>query len=230
MEAMGLGGAVTKSSKSAKGGKAPSSKTSAAGKKKPTGSSTSGGKPGQTSIGDLEKALAMVQQASNEARDQYNLVKALDKDSLSEPLKNDQVQERLRQHMPDSDKIDKSSSGLASTLQTPQYQQAVGAFQEALESRQLGQVLSQFGLPEKAVKACDNGDPKQFAEALQGELCKKKEGEASKNEESKAKEGDDKGKEDNNEKSEESSKSKDDEADKMAVDYRKKAINYDQIR
>merc|ERR1719454_1327207 len=196
MEAMGLGGAVTKSSKSAKGGKAPSSKTSAAGKKKPTGNSTSGGKPGQTSIGDLEKALAMVQRASNEARDQYNLVKALDKDSLAEPLKNEQAQERLRKHMPDSDKIDKSSSGLASTLQTPQYQQAVGAFQEALESRQLGQVLSQFGLPEKAVKACDNGDPKQFAEALQGELCKKKEGEASKNEESKAKEGDDKGKED----------------------------------
>lgn len=184
---------------------------------------TSGAKGG-TTLADLEKALAAAQQASDDARERFNLVKALGKDSLTDSLAKEETQNRLKKHMPETDKIpiDKSKAGIASTLSTPQYQQAVSAFQEALESRQLGQVLSQFDLPASAVKACDTGDAKQFAEALQTEFLKKPKAEG-------AQEGDEKNataasstkppeKEDNNDKSEESTKSKDDEADKMAVD------------
>ena len=56
---------------------------------------------------------------------------------------------------------------LRAAVGSPQYQQAVQAFQEALESGQLAPVLQQFNLPENAIKAAATGDVKAFAEAME---------------------------------------------------------------
>ena len=223
LRSLGLGGEGGSSGRGKSGSimKGGSSKPSSAGGKKKSvtmggqsGASGAGASAsGATTLNDLEKALAMVTQASNDAIPKFNLPKALNKDSIIQSLDKPENQERMKKHMPESDKIEKTPGALKNIVSTPQYQQAVGAFQEALESRQLGQVLAHgFDIPASAVKAAETGNAKEFAEALEKELCK----ENKKDEE--GKNGESKPKEEEAEKSEESSKSKDDEADKMAVD------------
>merc|ERR1712178_401687 len=89
-------------------------------------------------------------------------------------LSNKDGQERLNKHMPKDEKI-KNKEELRAAVGSPQYQQAVQAFQEALESGQLAPVLQQFNLPEAAIKAAASGDMKAFAEAMEGENKKSSE-------------------------------------------------------
>ena len=46
---------------------------------------------------------------------------------------------------------------LASTVQSPQFQQALSSFSAALQSGQLGPLVQQFGLPEECVTAANTG-------------------------------------------------------------------------
>ena len=44
-----------------------------------------------------------------------------------------------------------------STIQSPQFQQALSSFCAALQSGQLGPLIQQFGLPEECVNAANSG-------------------------------------------------------------------------
>ncbi|OTF74769.1 hypothetical protein BLA29_013813, partial [Euroglyphus maynei] len=44
-----------------------------------------------------------------------------------------------------------------STVQSPQFQQALNSFSHALQSGQLGPLMQQFGLSESCVNAANNG-------------------------------------------------------------------------
>lgn len=56
---------------------------------------------------------------------------------------------------------------LKETLASPQFQQALSMFSNALGSGQLGPVVSQFKLNDDAVAAANNGDLEQFVKALE---------------------------------------------------------------
>lgn len=43
------------------------------------------------------------------------------------------------------------------TVQSPQFQQALNSFSQAIQSGQIGPVIQQFGLPEGCVSAANNG-------------------------------------------------------------------------
>ncbi|CAD5229247.1 unnamed protein product [Bursaphelenchus okinawaensis] len=59
---------------------------------------------------------------------------------------------------------------LEKSLTSPQFQQSAQWFGSALQSGQLGGALSQFGLPENAVKAADTGDIVSFGKQLTNSL------------------------------------------------------------
>merc|ERR1711972_416971 len=118
----------------------------------------------------LQQAFGMVDQKKS-----YDLTKVLGSESLVGMLSNKDVQERLNKHMPKDEKIKETKEELRAAVGSPQYQQAVQAFQEALESGQLAPVLQQFNLPENAIKAAAGGDMKAFAEAMEGANKKKSE-------------------------------------------------------
>merc|ERR1711972_1165635 len=158
---------------------------------------------------DLQQAFGMVNQKKS-----YDLTKVLGSESLVGMLSNKEVQERLNKHMPKDEKIKETKEELRAAVGSPQYQQAVQAFQEALESGQLAPVLQQFNLPENAIKAAAGGDMKAFAEAMEG--ANKKKSENDKNESSTPKPKEEAEKKDD--KKEDEKDNKDDEDEKMAVD------------
>ena len=49
------------------------------------------------------------------------------------------------------------SEQFLSTVQSPQFQQALNSFSHALQSGQLGPLIQQFGLPESCVTAANKG-------------------------------------------------------------------------
>lgn len=166
-------------------------------------------------MNDLANAFSQVKTTK-----QYDLTKVLGTDSLVGMLSNKEVQDKLNEHMPKDGKIAGTEGDIRAAIGSPQYQQAVQAFQEALESGQLGPVLQQFQLPEDAIKAAGTGNIKLFAEAMEGKKEKKEETSSSKKPDEM-----DAGEEKKDEKTDaekdgekKPEKDQDDEEEKMAVD------------
>ncbi|CAO4368991.1 unnamed protein product [Caenorhabditis nigoni] len=90
--------------------------------------------------------------------------------SLGEALANSTVADvaknhadELAQHLPASDDPAKE---LADTVRTPQFRQAADTLGHALQTGQLGPVLSQFGMNDETVAAATQGDLRKFATNL----------------------------------------------------------------
>lgn len=69
--------------------------------------------------------------------------------------------------MPTIDTSDNAKKQLKDTVSSPQFQQALSSFSTALQSGQLGPVVSQFQLSSEAVAAANTGDLEQFVKALE---------------------------------------------------------------
>ncbi len=75
--------------------------------------------------------------------------------------------ENLLAHLPNIDSNDNAKQQLRETISSPQFQQALSMFSSALQSGQLGPVVSQFQLNEEEVAAATTGDLEQFVKALE---------------------------------------------------------------
>lgn len=75
--------------------------------------------------------------------------------------------ENLLAHLPNIDSNDNAKQQLRETISSPQFQQALSMFSSALQSGQLGPVVSQFQLNDDAVAAATSGDLEQFVKALE---------------------------------------------------------------
>lgn len=73
----------------------------------------------------------------------------------------------LSVHLPNTGSDDTSKQQLKDTISSPQFQQALSLFSSALQSGQLGPVVSQFQLSSEAVAAANTGDLEQFVKALE---------------------------------------------------------------
>lgn len=74
---------------------------------------------------------------------------------------------RLIAHLPSIETTDNAKKQLKDTIQSPQFQQALSSFSTALQSGQLGPVVSQFQLNSEAIAAANTGDLEQFVKALE---------------------------------------------------------------
>ncbi|CAH0550639.1 unnamed protein product [Brassicogethes aeneus] len=94
-----------------------------------------------------------------------DLSTALTTETLSGVLSNPGALQQLQDHLPVVD--GNSREALRSTLASPQFQQAVSQFSSALESGQLGPVVSQLAVNPDAVAAASEGNMQDFVKALE---------------------------------------------------------------
>lgn len=94
-----------------------------------------------------------------------DLSTALNGETLSGILGNAEALEQLQSHLPPTS--GNAQEQLRSTLASPQFQQAVSQFSSALESGQLGPVVSQLAVNPEAVAAAAQGNMQEFVKALE---------------------------------------------------------------
>lgn len=87
-------------------------------------------------------------------------------------------------HLPTIETNDSPKQQLKDTVSSPQFQQALSSFSAALQSGQLGPVVSQFQLSSEAVAAANTGDLEQFVKALEKKTDTKKNDKTEKSDES----------------------------------------------
>lgn len=86
-------------------------------------------------------------------------------EALTSIINNPDALQQLQQHLPPIDS--NTQEALKSTLASPQFQQAVSQFSSALESGQLGPVVSQLAVNPEAVAAAASGNMQEFVKALE---------------------------------------------------------------
>lgn len=118
-----------------------------------------------------------------------DLSTSLNSESINSILSDPERLEALQAHLPSIDDEGKPTDPnavkqqLKDTLASPQFQQALSMFSNALQSGQLGPVVSQFKLSDDAVNAANSGDLEQFVKALEKASIKDKDPSAKESEE-----------------------------------------------
>ncbi|XP_058461697.1 proteasomal ubiquitin receptor ADRM1 homolog [Malaya genurostris] len=148
-----------------------------------TGTGSASGDGGnRVRLADLQNYLAEMNPASGAGAGQrrnIDLSAAVNSESLSSVITVPEQVDALIEHLPQIEGDDNKKQQLKETLSSPQFHQALSMFSNALQSGQLGPVVSQFQLNAEAVAAANSGDLEQFVKALEN-AHKQKETEKSK--------------------------------------------------
>lgn len=96
-----------------------------------------------------------------------DLSTALNADAVASIVSDADRSEALMTHLPTIESDDPAKKQLKDTILSPQFQQALSMFSSALQSGQLGPVVSQFQLTSEVVAAASSGDLEQFVKALE---------------------------------------------------------------
>ncbi|XP_055946987.1 proteasomal ubiquitin receptor ADRM1-A-like [Argiope bruennichi] len=124
-------------------------------------------------LSDLQNILSgltLPPQGENQAqKPSVDLSSAITAEALQPLFNNQELMERVRSLLPQSSEsaTPVPSDQLRSTVQSPQFQQALGMFSAALQSGQLGPLMQQFGMSSDVVNAANSGDMDAFVRALQ---------------------------------------------------------------
>lgn len=81
----------------------------------------------------------------------------------------------LLSHLPQGEGLNQTPDELRKTLGSPQFQQAMGNFQAALQSGQLGPLMNQFGMPSDVSAAATQGNVEAFVTAMEEDKTKEEE-------------------------------------------------------
>ncbi|RZF36864.1 hypothetical protein LSTR_LSTR004552 [Laodelphax striatellus] len=181
--------------------------TTAASSKTPSSAGSSQQNPIQLS--DLQNFLTgLGVSGSSGSASNVDLSAAITPDSLQAVLSDPSRVRDLQPHLPTiGTQGQNQQEQLRSTLASPQFQQAVSMFSTALQSGQLGPVVSQFAVGPEAVNAANQGNMEEFVKALQNASINNPE----KSDESAKKA-------DKNKKAEDQSKKKDGDDEDLALD------------
>lgn len=133
-------------------------------------------------LSDLQQFL----QGISNTDQSVDLSSALTADALSGIMSNTEAIEQLQNHLPAVE--GSTQEQLRSTLTSPQFQQAVSQFSSALQSGQLGPVVSQLAVNAEAVAAASQGNMRDFVRALEKNTAAAKPGETSEKDEKKKEE------------------------------------------
>ncbi|RNA43364.1 proteasomal ubiquitin receptor ADRM1 isoform X1 [Brachionus plicatilis] len=152
-----------------------------------TAASSSEKKPSQVESGEGKKESGQKMQFSDfqnilgnlaqelPGRQEVDLSELVPLDLMAPILANNEIQQRLMQHLPDSEILPKTEEEVRTTLTTPQFKKAMSSFGHALQSGQLGPLLQQFNLPDEVTSAAAQGNLEAFAKAMETYAQQKKE-------------------------------------------------------
>lgn len=125
-------------------------------------------------LSELQNYLAGINTGgASGSKHNVDLSTSLTSESINSILSDPDRLEALQAHLPNIDEEGKPldpnavKQQLKDTLASPQFQQALSMFSNALQSGQLGPVVSQFKLSDDAVSAANSGDLEQFVKALE---------------------------------------------------------------
>lgn len=114
---------------------------------------------------DLQNFLQGIAPTASADKNSVDLSTALTSDALSGLLSNTDAINQLENHLPAIGGT--TEDQLRSTLASPQFQQAVQQFSSALESGQLGPIVSKLSVNPEAVAAASHGNMADFVKALE---------------------------------------------------------------
>lgn len=100
-------------------------------------------------------------------RSGVDLSTAINSEVIDKVAIDDSRVKSLATHLPTIESNANEKTQLKDTISSPQFQQALSMFSTALQSGQLGPVVSQFQLNADAVAAANTGDLEQFVKALE---------------------------------------------------------------
>ncbi|GIX87301.1 proteasomal ubiquitin receptor ADRM1-A [Caerostris extrusa] len=137
----------------------------------PTPASTSSNSAIQLSdLQNILSGITLPAQGENQAqKPSVDLSSAITAEALQPLFNNQELMDRIRSLLPPATEVTTPvpSDQLRSTVQSPQFQQALGMFSAALQSGQLGPLMQQFGMSSDVVTAANSGDMDAFVKALQ---------------------------------------------------------------
>lgn len=141
-----------------------------------TGTSSGSGQP-KVLLSELQSFLSGLQggdlaaggsgAAANRNGASIDLSTAINSEAVEKITADAGRAEALLAHLPASETGETPKKQLKDTISSPQFQQALSMFSTALQSGQLGPVVSQFELDSEAVAAANTGDLEQFVKALE---------------------------------------------------------------
>ncbi|XP_054707205.1 proteasomal ubiquitin receptor ADRM1-like [Uloborus diversus] len=138
----------------------------------PTVTSTPTTASSSIQLSDLQNILSSLSvpaQAENASKPSVDLSSAITVEALQPLFSNQELMNRVRTLLPPSSDIATPLASdqirLRSTVQSPQFQQALGMFSAALQSGQLGPLMQQFGMASEVVAAANSGDLEAFVQA-----------------------------------------------------------------
>uniref|UniRef100_A0AAG5D115 Proteasomal ubiquitin receptor ADRM1 homolog n=1 Tax=Anopheles atroparvus TaxID=41427 RepID=A0AAG5D115_ANOAO len=134
-----------------------------------TGTSASDG-GSRILLSDLQNYLSGINMAGIGGTGQQrniDLASAVNTETLASIIADQEKVDALVEHLPQLDGDDNKKEQLKKTISSPQFHQALSMFSNALQSGQLGPVVSQFQLNTEAVAAANAGDLEQFVKALE---------------------------------------------------------------
>lgn len=129
--------------------------------------------PSRVLLSELQNYLAGINAGAAGSKQNVDLATSLNSETINTILSDPERLEALSAHLPSIDEEGKPLDSnavkqqLKDTLASPQFQQALSMFSNALQSGQLGPVVSQFKLSDDAVSAANSGDLEQFVKALE---------------------------------------------------------------
>ncbi|XP_060083008.1 proteasomal ubiquitin receptor ADRM1-B-like [Ylistrum balloti] len=126
-------------------------------------------------LSDLQNILSSMKVPGSDSKQDIDLVQALNPEMMIPILANKDVQERLIKFLPEGESLPKTEAELRNTISSPQFQQALSSFSAALQSGQLGPLMSQFELGVDVATAAAQGDLEAFVKAMQERDGKKDE-------------------------------------------------------
>ncbi|KAK3588599.1 hypothetical protein CHS0354_001924 [Potamilus streckersoni] len=140
-----------------------------------TSSGASSSQRQQIQLSDLQNILSSMKVPTGQSDESLDLAKALKPEAMIPILANPEVQQRLIPYLPEGEALPKTEQELRNTISSPQFQQALSSFSAALQSGQLGPLMTQFGLGEDVANAAAQGDLDAFVKAMQAAQKKKDE-------------------------------------------------------
>uniref|UniRef100_A0A182P5Z2 Proteasomal ubiquitin receptor ADRM1 homolog n=1 Tax=Anopheles epiroticus TaxID=199890 RepID=A0A182P5Z2_9DIPT len=121
-------------------------------------------------LSDLQQYLSGISATGVDGSGQrrnIDLASALNSQTLASIISDQEKVDALVAHLPQLEGDENKKEQLKETISSPQFQQALSMFSNALQSGQLGPVVSQFQLNAEAVAAANAGDLEQFVKALE---------------------------------------------------------------
>lgn len=119
----------------------------------------------------LQNVIQNYQRNQDETNQQpdVDLASGLNYDVLKPLLEDPAFMARISEHLPNTQETPAPplAQQFTSTVQSPQFQQALSLFSVGLQSGQLGPLMQQFGLPDECVAAASAGNMEAFLKALQ---------------------------------------------------------------